>query len=68
MLMNMKASSTHQRKTLNHIKKGIFKMKKNNYSVYATNKGGKIASPKGAPKDEPRATKKCGEDLRSKRG
>jgi hypothetical protein len=35
---------------------------------YATNKGGKISCPKGAPKDEPRATTKAGNDLRVKRG
>ena len=43
-------------------------MKKNKYSTYATNKGGRIESPKGAPKDEPRATKSGGNDLRVKRG
>ena len=44
-------------------------MKKNkDCSVYATNKGGKITSPKGTPKDEPRSVKKSGEDLRCKRG
>ena len=43
-------------------------MKKNENSVYATNKGGKIASPKGTQRDEPRATKSCGSDLRGKRG
>ena len=43
-------------------------MKKKDCSVYATNKGGKISSPKGAVKDEPRATKKIGNDLRCKRG
>ena len=43
-------------------------MKKNDYSVYSTNKGGMIKSPKGAPKDEPRATKISTEgDLRSKK-
>lgn len=35
---------------------------------YATNKGGKISCPKGTPKDEPRVTKKTGNDLRVKRG
>ena len=43
-------------------------MKKIKYSPYATNKGGKIASPKGTPKDEPAATRKCGDDLRCKKG
>lgn len=43
-------------------------MKNKNYSVYATNKGGRIASPKPAPKDEVRATKTVGNDLRAKRG
>ena len=43
-------------------------MKKNNFSSYATNKGGKIDSPKGAPKNEPRSMKKSGNDLRAKRG
>ena len=35
---------------------------------YATNKGGKISSPKGTPKDEPRVSVKTGNDLRVKRG
>lgn len=43
-------------------------MKEKNYSVYATNKGGKIASPKGKPEGEPRVTKSIGNDLRAKRG
>jgi hypothetical protein len=43
-------------------------MKDKNYSPYATNKGGKITSPKGAPKNEPTAAKRSGEDLRVKRG
>ena len=43
-------------------------MKKNNYSVYATNKGGKIASPKGKPQGEPKVTRVSGADLRAKRG
>ncbi len=43
-------------------------MKKNNFSSYATNKGGKIDSPKGTPKNEPNSTKKSGTDLRVKRG
>lgn len=44
-------------------------MKKNsNYSVYATNKGGKICSPKGKTKDEPKVTRIKGDDLRIKRG
>lgn len=43
--------------------------KNSDYSArYATNKGGKISSPKGAPKDEPRAAVKAGNDLRVKRG
>ena len=43
-------------------------MKEKNYSVYATNKGGRILSPKGKPADEPKVTKKTGDDLRVKRG
>ena len=42
-------------------------MKDKKFSPYATNKGGFIKSPK-APKDEPRATKTLGRDLRVKRG
>ena len=43
-------------------------MKKEKYSVYATNKGGMIKSPKGAPKDEPRTSKiKSDVDLRVKK-
>ena len=43
-------------------------MKNKEYSVYATNKGGMIKSPKGAPKNEPAAAKiKTDGDLRSKR-
>jgi len=42
-------------------------MKDKNYSPYATNKGGFIKSPKPA-KDEPKATKTSGNDLRVKRG
>ena len=43
-------------------------MKNKNYSVYATNKGGKIDSPKGTQKNEPRSTKREGSDLRNKKG
>ncbi len=43
-------------------------MKEKKYSPYATNKGGKIESPKSASKDDPRATKREGNDLRVKRG
>ncbi len=44
-------------------------MKNNEYSVYATNKGGYIKSPKGKPKDEPRSTViKGNTDLRAKKG
>ena len=43
-------------------------MEKKTYSVYATNKGGKIASPKGKPQGEPKAIKSAGSDLRVKRG
>ena len=44
-------------------------MNKKEYSPYGTNRGGMIKSPKGAPKDEPRAgkIKAEGEDLRSKK-
>ena len=44
------------------------KNKNTTYSTYATNKGGKIAAPKGAPAGEPQATKRVGDDLRVKRG
>jgi hypothetical protein len=43
-------------------------MKEKKYSDYATNKGGKIDSPKGKSNDEPRVTKTSGNDLRVKRG
>lgn len=43
-------------------------MKEKKYSNYATNKGGKIESPKGKPENEPRVTKRVGDDLRAKRG
>lgn len=48
------------------IKKGNL-MKENKYSSYATNKGGKIESPKGKVKDDPRAAKREGNDLRIKK-
>ncbi len=42
-------------------------MKNNQYSVYATNKGGYIKAPKGKPKDEPKASLiKSDKDLRAK--
>ena len=43
-------------------------MKNKKYSDYATNKGGRISSPKGTPKDEPAAVKRTADDLRVKRG
>ena len=43
-------------------------MKNKNYSVYATNKAGRILSPKGKPKDEPSAKRITGNDLRTKKG
>ena len=43
-------------------------MKNRKFSTYATNKGGKIDSPKGKPENEPKATRRQGEDLRGKRG
>lgn len=42
-------------------------MKKENYSPYATNKGGKITAPKNTAEGEPRATRSVGDDLRVKR-
>ena len=48
--------------------KGLQKMKEKKYSDYATNRGGRIESPKGKNKNEPRATKRTGNDLRVKRG
>lgn len=41
-------------------------MNKEKFSPYATNKGGKISAPKNTAKDEPRATKTVGDDLRVK--
>jgi hypothetical protein len=43
-------------------------MKKNINNPYATNKGGRILSPKGKPEGEPKSTKNQGDDLRVKRG
>ena len=43
-------------------------MKEKKYSDYATNKGGKIDSPKGKTQNDPRATRREGTDLRTKRG
>ena len=43
-------------------------MKENKNSVYATNKGGRIACPKGTPKGEPKSTVISGKDLRIKKG
>ncbi len=43
-------------------------MKDRKYSPYATNKGGKIDSPKPISKDEPRSVKRDGNDLRVKKG
>ena len=43
-------------------------MKEKKYSDYATNKAGKIDSPKGKVKNDPRAVKREGDDLRTKRG
>ncbi len=36
------------------------------YSDYATNKGGRILSPKGAVTDDPKSTRTTGDDLRRK--
>ena len=44
------------------------KNKNSTYSPYATNKGGKINSPKGKPEGEPASTRTTGNDLRVKRG
>ena len=46
------------------------KMKNKNtpYSPYATNKGGKISSPKGKPQGEPTCVRTTGDDLRVKKG
>ncbi len=43
-------------------------MKEKKYSPYATNKGGKIESPKNPAKGDPRAAKREGNDLRAKKG
>ena len=42
-------------------------MNKEKHSPYATNKGGKITSPKNLAEGEPRACKTVGDDLRAKR-
>ena len=43
-------------------------MKNKEYSVYATNKGGMIKSPKGGAKDEPKVSKITSDtDLRVKK-
>lgn len=34
---------------------------------YATNRGGRIEAPQKPAQDEPRATRKCGNDLRTGR-
>ena len=42
-------------------------MKNNDkFSPYATNKAGRIESPRTPGKDDPRATKTVGDDLRTK--
>jgi hypothetical protein len=43
-------------------------MKNKGYSPYATNKGGKIEAPRKCGKDEPRAKRTEGSDLRIKKG
>ena len=43
-------------------------MKNKNNNPYATNKGGRIACPKGTPKGEPKSTVISGKDLRIKKG
>lgn len=40
-------------------------MKKKTYSPYATNKGGRILSPRGNKGDEPKASVTKGDDLRT---
>lgn len=43
-------------------------MKKTDFSVYSTNKGGMIKAPKNVGASDPRATKTVGEgDLRAKK-
>lgn len=44
------------------------KNKNTGYSPYATNKGGRISSPKGKPEGEPASVRTSGDDLRVKRG
>ncbi len=41
-------------------------MKQTTYSPYATNKGGRILSPKGTVKDGPKSVRITGDDLRQK--
>ena len=43
-------------------------MKEKKYSVYATNKGGKITAPNNPAKGDPKVTKTVGNDLRNKKG
>ena len=43
-------------------------MNKENFSPYATNKGGKIEAPKKPGALDPKATKTTANDLRTKRG
>ena len=42
-------------------------MNKEKNSPYQTNKGGRIVAPKNVTKDEPRATRTVGNDLRTGR-
>lgn len=42
-------------------------MKEKKYSNYATNKGGRIESPKGKTQNDPRSVKREGNDLRIKK-
>lgn len=44
------------------------KNKDTKYSPYATNKGGKIESPRTPDKNGPKSIKIVGDDLRVKRG
>ena len=43
-------------------------MKKQTYSPYATNKIGKIESPRNPAKGDPKSHKTAGDDLRARKG
>ena len=44
------------------------KKETNRKNPYATNKGGKIEAPSPVSTGDPKATKTCGDDLRTRKG